>query len=69
MARGDSPQRSKEVDGPPAAQRRWTGDRAFTRSGCQLCTGGISMGSLRPRHVLPRAQVGPSGPRVERVEE
>jgi hypothetical protein len=27
------------------------------------------MGSLCPRHVLPRAQVGPSGPRVEQAEE
>jgi hypothetical protein len=27
------------------------------------------MGSLRPRHVLLRAQAGPSGPRVEQVEE
>jgi hypothetical protein len=69
MARDNSPQWSKEVDGPPAAQRRQTGDRAFTESGRQLHTGDISMGSLHTRHVLPRAQAGPSGLRVEWAEE
>jgi hypothetical protein len=69
MARDDSPQRSEEVDGPPAAQCCRTGDRVSTGNDRQLRTSGISMGSLRPRHALPRAQAGPSGPRVEQAEE
>jgi hypothetical protein len=69
MARDNSPQRFEEVDGPPTAQRHQTGDRVFTGRGCQLRTGGISMGSLRPRHVFPRALASPSVPRVEQAEE
>jgi hypothetical protein len=69
MERDNSPQRFEEVDGPPAAQRHRIGDRAFTGSGRRLRTGGISIGSLRPHHVLPRAQASSSGPMVERTEE
>jgi hypothetical protein len=32
MERSNSPQRFEEVDGPPVAQRRQMGDRAFTVS-------------------------------------
>jgi predicted oxidoreductase len=67
MVRGDSLRRSEDVDGSSAAQRHRTGDLAFTGSGRHLRTGGISMGSLRPRHVLPRAQAGPSRLRVKQA--
>jgi hypothetical protein len=69
MARDNSPQRSEEVDGPPAAQRHRTDDRVFTGRGHQLRTGGISIGILRPHHALLRAQAGLSRPRVEQAEE
>jgi hypothetical protein len=69
MERGNSPQRSEEVDDSPMTQRRRMGDRAFTGSGHQLRTGGISMGTLFHRQALPGAQVGSSGPMVERMEE
>jgi hypothetical protein len=69
MEHDNSPQRFEVVDGPLAAQHRWTGDQAFTGSDRHLRTGGISMGSLRPCHVLPRAQAASSGPMVERTEE
>jgi hypothetical protein len=52
MVCDNSLQWSKEVDGPPAAQRRQTGDRAFMGSGRQLRTGDISIGSLHTHHVL-----------------
>jgi hypothetical protein len=69
MARDNSPQWSKEVDGPPVAQRHRMDDQVFIRRGRQLCTGGISMGSIRPRFALPGALVGPSAPRVDQAEE
>jgi hypothetical protein len=69
MERGNSSQRSEEVDGPLAAQRRRTGDRAFTGSGRQQRTGSISIGSLRHCQTLPKAQAGSLGPMVERTKE
>jgi hypothetical protein len=68
MERGNSPQRFEEVDSPPAMQHHRADDRAFTGSNRQLRTGGISMGSLRYRQALPRAQAGLSRPMVERME-
>jgi hypothetical protein len=64
MERGNSPQRFEEVDSPPAVQHH----RAFTGSNRQLCTGGISMGSLHYCQALPGAQAGSSRPMVEQTK-
>jgi hypothetical protein len=49
MERGDLLRGSRayeEVDGPPEVHRSHTDDRAFTRSGHMLNTGGLSAGNL-----------------------
>jgi hypothetical protein len=58
MERSNSPHRSKEVVGPPTAQRHRAGDQAFMGKGRQMRTGGISMGSLWYRYSPQQALVG-----------
>jgi hypothetical protein len=58
---------SKEVDGPPEAQRRRTDDRAFTGSGRVLNTSGLSAGGLF--RIIAMTRASPSEPVVKEVEE
>jgi hypothetical protein len=70
MERGDSSKgswASEEVDGPLAAQRHRTDDRAFAGSGHILNTDGLSTGGLPCIAVV--AQVGLSKPVVKEVVE
>jgi hypothetical protein len=63
MERGDSSKGSRaseEVDGPPAAQRRRTDDRAFTVFGRMLNIGGLlADGLLRIAFAAQASQLEP----------
>jgi hypothetical protein len=70
MEHGDSSRgswASEEVDGPLAAQRRPTNDRAFNGSGRVLNTSGLSVGGLF--RIAAKAWAGPLEPVVKEAEE